>query len=149
MFLDAPVVLDKISSRIFHGEKVLPTQRPYQVRLEARSTCGGSLIKTDWVLTAAHCLMEDKNCKDEKLYDIIMIQAGIVDEQTNNPDEIQKEIVCPTELNKNVFFASFKDWISECKESTRGEDTDIKIDPYKLRGYGTSKYLYSDTNLVI
>ena len=147
MCLDMPAVWDKSSSRIFHGEKVLPTQRPYQVRLEARSTCGGSLIKTDWVLTAAHCLMADKTCKDESLEGAIMIQAGIVDLDIipDYPDELQVSYVSPTVLNKNVFFASFKDWIDECKSSRRGDDIDVK----KLKGYGTSKYLYSDTNLII
>ena len=138
MFLDVPAVWDKSSSRIFHGEDVLPTERPYQVRLLAALKCGGSLIKTDWVLTAAHCLMADKTCQDDSLEGAIVITAGIVDLETlpDRPEELQDSTVKPPVLNQNVFFPSFQDWIDECKSQ-------------KMRGYGTSTYVNSDRNLVL
>uniref|UniRef100_A0A7G3B2N8 Putative trypsin-like serine protease n=1 Tax=Lutzomyia longipalpis TaxID=7200 RepID=A0A7G3B2N8_LUTLO len=47
-------------SRIVNGNKATPHQFPYQaalvVRLESENTiCGGSLLSTKYVLTAAHC----------------------------------------------------------------------------------------------
>lgn len=53
------------SARIFGGKKSLPGAHPWQVSLQTRTTgssgpfshiCGGILIESCWVLTAAHCM---------------------------------------------------------------------------------------------
>ncbi|XP_047465134.1 hyaluronan-binding protein 2-like [Mugil cephalus] len=53
------------SSRIFGGKKSLPGAHPWQVSLQTRDQrglgrfnhiCGGILIESCWVLTAAHCI---------------------------------------------------------------------------------------------
>lgn len=53
------------SSRIFGGKKSLPGAHPWQVSLQTRTIgssgpfshiCGGILIESCWVLTAAHCM---------------------------------------------------------------------------------------------
>jgi len=42
---------------IVGGEESVPGSRPWMVSLQRSSHfCGGSLIKNDWVLTAAHCV---------------------------------------------------------------------------------------------
>ncbi|XP_039615094.1 elastase 3 like [Polypterus senegalus] len=49
-------------TRVVNGVDALPHSWPWQISLqylkndEWRHTCGGSLISTNWVLTAAHCI---------------------------------------------------------------------------------------------
>ena len=44
-----------------NGENASPHSWPWQIslRVNGRHICGGSLIKNDWVVTAAHCV--DRN----------------------------------------------------------------------------------------
>jgi secreted trypsin-like serine protease len=47
-----------ISGQIVFGQKAVPGQFPWQVRIisSPNNLCGGSLIDPNWVLTAAHCV---------------------------------------------------------------------------------------------
>jgi secreted trypsin-like serine protease len=43
--------------RILNGTEALPGQWPWQVALkDGNLFCGGSLISSQWVVTAAHCV---------------------------------------------------------------------------------------------
>jgi secreted trypsin-like serine protease len=46
------------------GEAATRGQFPYQVAIYIDNVrlCGGSLIRTNWVLTAAHCTYQRTNC---------------------------------------------------------------------------------------
>lgn len=53
----------KLESRIVNGEKAVLGQFPYYAFLHVKSSvgstaCGASLIKDEWLLTAAHCLTD-------------------------------------------------------------------------------------------
>lgn len=49
---------DSLDNRIIGGEKVNIEDYPYQVALYSggRYTCGGVILSTRWIITAAHCI---------------------------------------------------------------------------------------------
>ena len=48
-------------ARVVNGVDASPHSWPWQIslRVRGRHICGGSLIRSDWVVTAAHCV--DRN----------------------------------------------------------------------------------------
>uniref|UniRef100_A0A8V5H537 Peptidase S1 domain-containing protein n=1 Tax=Melopsittacus undulatus TaxID=13146 RepID=A0A8V5H537_MELUD len=48
--------------RVVGGEDAVPHSWPWQVRGDWYHTCGGTLIATNWVLTAAHCIRWVSSC---------------------------------------------------------------------------------------
>ncbi|XP_026161896.1 elastase-1-like [Mastacembelus armatus] len=57
-----PKFLEDIGARVVGGEVARPNSWPWQISLQYKSgliyrhTCGGSLIRRGWVMTAAHCV---------------------------------------------------------------------------------------------
>ena len=51
--------------RIIGGREVTPGEWPFVVRVNASQRCTGSLVAPNWVLTAAHCLLDDEGIVDE------------------------------------------------------------------------------------
>ncbi|KAM7370771.1 hypothetical protein PAMP_010292 [Pampus punctatissimus] len=85
------------SARIFGGKKSLPGAHPWQVSLQARlmhssrpfsHICGGILIESCWVLTAAHCIKSGMEMqvvlggvdiqKDEVYDQVIPVERAVV-----------------------------------------------------------------------
>ena len=50
-------IAPSVSVRVVGGVEAVPHSWPWMVSLQAdgRHNCGGSLINSQWVLTAAHC----------------------------------------------------------------------------------------------
>ncbi|KAM4624561.1 hyaluronan-binding protein 2-like [Polymixia lowei] len=85
------------SARIFGGKKSLPGAHPWQASLQTRPVgssrpfghiCGGILIESCWVLTAAHCIKRSTEMqvvlggvdieKDEEYDQVISVERAIV-----------------------------------------------------------------------
>ncbi|XP_069374181.1 uncharacterized protein [Paralichthys olivaceus] len=88
------------SSRIFGGRKSLPGAHPWQVSLQTRAKgssgpfshiCGGILLESCWVLTAAHCIKSEVEMqvvlggvdieKDEVYDQVIPVERAIMHEE--------------------------------------------------------------------
>ncbi|XP_010791324.1 elastase-1-like [Notothenia coriiceps] len=58
---------DSVNERVVGGEVARPNSWPWQISLQFKSgssyrhTCGGTLIKRGWVMTAAHCVDSSRN----------------------------------------------------------------------------------------
>ncbi len=52
-----PAIMPSVNTRIVNGETAIPHSWPWQVSLQegGRHFCGGSLINSRWVVSAAHC----------------------------------------------------------------------------------------------
>ena len=57
--------LSEYQRKIIGGREVAPGEWPFVVRVDASLRCTGSLVASNWVLTAAHCLVDDKGIVDE------------------------------------------------------------------------------------
>ncbi|NP_001103843.2 hyaluronan-binding protein 2 precursor [Danio rerio] len=86
-----------IAPRIFGGRKSLPEAHPWQASFQVRPkgsnatfehNCGGTLIDSCWILTAAHCIDEN---------DEVRVELGGVNLEKDDPDkqfvEVEKIIV--------------------------------------------------------
>ncbi|XP_060115633.1 chymotrypsin-like elastase family member 2A [Heteronotia binoei] len=72
-------------SRVVGGENVKPNSWPWQASLQYsssgnwRHTCGGTLIATNWVMTAAHCISSSKTYRVQLgKYDLTVSEKGSV-----------------------------------------------------------------------
>ncbi|KAG1955015.1 hyaluronan-binding protein [Pimephales promelas] len=96
-FSDCGKIQTNISPRIFGGRKSLPEAHPWQVSFQVRPKgsnatfdhhCGGILIDSCWVLTAAHCI--DQNHE-------VRLEVGGVNLEKNDPAkqfmEVEKTFV--------------------------------------------------------
>ena len=91
--------------RIVGGQNATEGEHPWTIYLSSRSTgqnffCGGSLIASDWVITAAHCIFND----DED--DVNYVVAGVYARNTStsaNAFVVQDTFIHPEYSNSSDF----------------------------------------------
>ncbi|KAL5290754.1 hypothetical protein ACFFRR_010243 [Megaselia abdita] len=85
-----------MTSRIVGGEDAAPGQFPYQIslRMNGEHICGGSIIKAEWILTAAHCVVKNMKGTNTLPVNLFNIRAGSVNISSGGViHEIEKIIV--------------------------------------------------------
>nr|CAD7410268.1 unnamed protein product [Timema poppensis] len=104
-------------SRITNGEQASRGQFPYQAALylDGRSFCGGSLISTTWVLTAAHCTLRidtvtvhlgAQNLNAVEAGKVTVATRNLVNHASYNPSNLNNDISLirlPSEVALNAF----------------------------------------------
>ncbi|XP_051891788.1 complement factor B-like isoform X2 [Pristis pectinata] len=107
-------VIQRPVGRIFGGIKSKEYEWPWQVNIEFpdKEFCGGSIISTRWILSAAHCFNDSVNVKND-----IAIWIGSTRRKTGLQKLSVEEIILhenfsePTEMNNDIALLKVKETI--------------------------------------
>ncbi|KAF4074633.1 hypothetical protein AMELA_G00241520 [Ameiurus melas] len=91
--------IEPLTTRVVNGVDAIPHSWPWQISLqylrdnEWRHTCGGSLIATNWVMTAAHCI----NLKNT--YRVYVGKYNLVEEEAGSKAMTPEKIIVHEKWN--------------------------------------------------
>ncbi len=113
---------------IVGGKPAKPGKFPYQVRLYAsaddeKGFCGGSIVDSQWILTAGHCVVESSEAQGpQEPVETVFVGYGSTDRVETTKIESEKIIVHPLYLEKalsggsDVALVKLKEPISGAKK---------------------------------
>ncbi|KAK2845821.1 hypothetical protein Q7C36_010675 [Tachysurus vachellii] len=88
-----------LTTRVVNGVDAIPHSWPWQISLqylknsEWRHTCGGSLIATNWVMTAAHCINK------QNTYRVYVGKYNLVEEEAGSEAMTPEKIIVNEKWN--------------------------------------------------
>ena len=76
-------------SRVVNGQDANPHSWPWQIslRVRGRHICGGSLIRPDWIVTAAHCVDRDPSPSG---YTVVVGKTAVLFSPNTNTHQTKK-----------------------------------------------------------
>uniref|UniRef100_A0A7N4PIM6 Peptidase S1 domain-containing protein n=2 Tax=Sarcophilus harrisii TaxID=9305 RepID=A0A7N4PIM6_SARHA len=95
----------KLSGKIMGGQSALEGKWPWQVGLWYRGIfiCGGSLIDSQWILTAAHCFQKST---DPRMYKVFVGYSKLYEGNTHSLQLSVRTIFSHSDFSKNHPFGS-------------------------------------------
>uniref|UniRef100_A0A4W4GEI5 Elastase 3 like n=1 Tax=Electrophorus electricus TaxID=8005 RepID=A0A4W4GEI5_ELEEL len=97
--------IEPLPTRVVNGVDARPHSWPWQISLqylrdtEWRHTCGGSLIATNWVMTAAHCI------NNKQTYRVYVGKYNLVEEEAGSLAVAPEKLIVHEKFNP--IFAAF------------------------------------------
>lgn len=143
------------------GTEALRNQFPYQVAFfvytrDGQSICGGSILSSSWLLSAAHCFTNFESAdalagihnilQDDPAYELEVFPADvIIHAQYNRPTSHMNDIAAIRTSRKPIVFNAAIQPISMVPRSFA--NTDLTATSARIAGWLVSKFNQVDVNI--